>query len=392
MAVAVKRVTTKVKPKPAAPKVPRKSNASKLSEEKHIGSLTTDWSVFSSYEEAKWVIYDSLRHLNYFYDSKDSKKWAVAYAKKFLPTIAKFVDQADDNDISSSIGNQCRLIADGAPFLPSQVERVNDTLKEAASKAQLKTKVVVSTTVSPVERLRNKTSEFIANIEEVIDLFLKGVWVDSENYSVYNELQKIVAAPATAKDVIDYYTPLKVEIALALSKKDPELTQAYKMSVKTLKDYQKLVDSIVADATRYLASKKATATRTRASTKMAKVQTSAQQVSKVKFAKESAEFKVTSVDPTQIIGAEKVVLFDTRYKSITLLTTTQASGFSITGTTIQGVTTSFKKKLRKPDLALALLLKASKTAVDGVFNKLTTKPAEGSGRMSEGTIILKVYK
>jgi hypothetical protein len=75
-----------------------------------------------------------------------------------------------------------------------------------------------------------------------------------------------------------------------------------------------------------------------------------------------------------------------------LLTTTQASGFSITGTTIQGATSSLKKKLRNPDLALALLLKASKAAVDGVFNKLTTKAAESSGRLSENVIILKVYK
>jgi outer membrane protease len=67
--VSVRKKTTK------APAIRRSS--SKTLEEKHIGREVTDWSEVT---EAK--VYECLRHYGYFYDNKDSVRWATAWVKK----------------------------------------------------------------------------------------------------------------------------------------------------------------------------------------------------------------------------------------------------------------------------------------------------------------------
>lgn len=373
-----------------APAIRKNSNASKVLEEKHIGREITDWSEVT---EAK--VYECLRHYGYFYDNKDSVRWATAWVKKNMTkaNLTHF-SAAEDWRISSTLGALCKMMLNGAVFDEKRMDWINSKIQEVIDagkqKATAEKKVVVNITRrNPAEMLKDKTSDFIGEIEDVLDTYYTGVWLDIDNYSVYNELKKVDAAYNTAKAIVDYYTPLQSELTELITKKTADLVEAYeKMPLNQRKEYLKLITVIIDDAEKYMASKKAVR-KTRAK----KVVSADQQVSKVSYLKDSAEFKLTSIDPANIVGASEVYLFNSKYRTLSRLVSSAREGFTIKGTTIQGVDTaaSGKKKLRKPE-EFFKIAGTTKAKINKAFTDIKTKPAEANGRINGETLIYKAFK
>ena len=382
---------TKKKGPAKAPRMSRKSSVT--AEEKHVGLETTDWTNIKNFDAA---FYDTLRHYNYFYDNKESVKWVVAWLKKNgTKEDLKAYQAAPAWRTSMTAASILKMCSNGAPIPPEKLKWANDKIKEAieagkkilAEATQEKITTIVRKT--PAEILKEKTSDFIAEIEAVIDDWHRGVWLDIDNYSVYNELKAIDAASNIAKGVVDYYTPLKEELEELLKKKTPDLVEAYgSMPLRKKKEYLKLISVVIDDADRYLISKKAVR-----KARVTKPKTSTQQVAKVKYLKESSEHKLVSIDPASIIGAEVIYLFNVKYKTLIKATTQAAAGFSVKGTTLQGIDpdNTSKKKLRKPDEVLKDFMPCTKARSNKIFTDIKTKPSNFTGRINEDTIILKVY-
>lgn len=378
---ALKKITTKKK-KPTV-SLGRKSITA---EEKHVGLETVDW---TNVKNMKWAVYDTLRHYNYFYDYKEAFKWASTWVKKYKPKDYARFQKIEQWRINTAIGGMCRMHMNGAPFDAKQIQWIHDKL-DVAMQESIETKEqkdVTSRTIADI--MKEKTSDFIADIEAVLDDFYRGVSLDIENYSVYNELKKIDAPANTAKAIIEYYTPLKNEVEELLTKKTKDLVEGYQhMKPAKKKEYLALLTRIVSDAEKYMASKKAIR-KPRAK----KVVSVTAQTTKVQYQKESAEFKVTSVDPINIVGATEVYLFSTKYRTLSRLVTSSATGFTIRGTTIQDIDLekSKKKKLRDPNSVLSNIMSTKAKAIK-TFNEVKTAEAETNGRINSETIILKVFK
>lgn len=367
----------------------RKSNSSKLLEEKHIGEEITDWAEVT---EAK--VYECLRHYGYFYDNKDSLRWATAWVKKNMTkeSLAYF-SAAEDWRVSPTLGALCKMMTNGAIFTEKRMKWIDDKIQEvivAGKNRKENVTVVTNTTRRSIQDIvKDNTSDFIAGIEEVLDVYYKGAWLDIDDYSVYNELKKVDAAYNTAKAVVDYYTPLKSELVELIDEKTPDLVEGYEsLSLKQRKEYLKLVTLIIDDAEKYMASKKA-ARKTRAK----KTVSASQQVSKVSYLKDSAEFKLTSIDPVSIVGASEVYLFNSKYRTLVRLVSSSREGFAIKGTTIQNIDidSSSKKKLRKPE-DFFTQAGNTKPKMSKSFNDLKTKAAEANGRINGETLIYKAFK
>lgn len=380
----LKKITTKKK-KPTV-SLGRKSITA---EEKHVGLETVDW---TNVKNMRIAILDTLRHYNYFYDYKEAFKWASAWVKQHKPKNYSQFQKVEQWRISTSIGGMCRMHMNGAPFDAKQVQWIHDKIDTAIQES-----ILAKDSAGPKETsvktiadiVKEKTSDFIADIEAVLDDFYRGVNLDIENYSLYNELKKIDASINIAKAVIEYYTPLKAEVEELLTKKTKELVEGYQhMKPAKRKEYLTLLTKIVSDAEKYMASKKAIR-KPRAK----KVVSVTAQTTKVQYQKDSAEFKVTSVDPINIVGANEVYLFNTKYRTLSHLVTSSSSGFTIRGTTIQDIDLekSKKKKLRDPNAVLSNILTTKAKAIK-TFNELKTAEAETNGRINSETIILKVFK
>ena len=273
---------------------------------------------------------------------------------------------------------------------------VKNCLEELIQRGKTKTevvedddapKVIVIQRKPPAEIIKERTSDFIGEVEAVLDDFHNGIYLDIENYSVYNELKKLDAAYNTAKTVMDYYTPLMEELEELLAKKTPELVEAYDhLTLKKKKEYLALVKRIIDDAEKYMASKKAVR-----KTRVPKPVSTVKQVSKVQYMKESTEFKVTSIDPSSIVGSTRVYLFNVKQRIITELVCRLPKGFEIKGTTIQGLDEEQSRsiRLRKPEEFLPLVLSKTPTQINKDWANLTTKPIDPTGRINKDTIILR---
>jgi len=389
-----RKATTRTKKTVKTPTHRRGSNAAMLSEERHVGRETVDWENVTDFELA---FRDTLHHYGYFYDIKEGNKWAAEWVKKNY-TKAKLADfkAAEPWRTSMTIYSMCKMMLNGATFDEKRMAWLKEGIDSTIAFGNQKRKDVktnTNTTIqkkSPAEIVKERTSDFIAEIDAKLDAWTSGPLSDEEDYSVYNELQKVDAAYNTAKGVLDYYTPQMEEIQELVSKKTDDLVEAYShLTIKKRKELLSILKSIVSDAEKYMSAKKVTR-----KPRKKKAVSSAQIVSKVKYLKESTEYKVASVDPSDIIGAKVVWLFNVKYRTFTRLESESTSGMSIKGTTILNFDEdkSAKKKVRKPEEFLSKTTKTTKTKINKEFVDLKTKESVPNGRINADTIIYKVYK
>lgn len=354
---------------------------------KYVGHERTDWSDFGSYEEAEMEIYHNNRHYAYYYTLKDTNRWMHVFLKeKGLTNLLKLVNRTSDNWFTTSHGGHCKMILDGAPYSEERVNKLINNIEEIARKYSIDTvevdESIQKNNISPAERLKRKTDNIIADLEDVCDS-----WNTIDDLNVYNTLQSEEASYSTAKAIVDYYTPLLNELKELTINKTPDLVEAYRgLSVKDRKKKLDFISSIVADATRYANSKKATRV-----VRKPKVKSASQQVSKLKYLKESNELKIKSIDPQKIVGADCAYLYDAATRMLSVITTNSPSGLAVKGSTIINVKSCERKKIRKPDTVLHEIVSSTKSKAWTTFQKLTTKPAECSPRTSDRTIIVKVY-
>jgi len=364
------------------------SNARKsiLAEEAKVGIATTDWSAVSA-SDYNDRIRETLRHYGYFYEPKDGFKWAAEWIKANLEKQALTEFKASPERVfAMTAGSLCKIMLDGGKLNESARAIVDREIAAARQRGIAAMVAKEENTDTPkrtiADIMKENTSNFIGEIEEVIDR------MDTE-YSVYDEMKKIDAPAVTAKAIIDYYTPQVDEMKELINDKPEDLVEAYRhMSAKEKRDYLKFLENIVDEAEKYSMSKKAVR-KTRAK----KPKSVDQQVARVKYLKESKEFKLVSIDPSKLIGSDSVYLFNTKTRQMIHLTTNDASGFKISGTTIQNFDekASSRKTIRKPEEFFTEFMKATKAKSYTQYAKLTTKPASANGRINEHMLILKAY-
>src|SRR5690606_10585621 len=109
--------------------------------------------------------------------------------------------------------------------------------------------------------------------------------------------------------------------------------------------YMGFVSKIIMDAITYQGNEKK-----QRKPRKRKIKSADQLVSKVQYLKEFSELKLVSVDPQKIVGAEVVLLYNTKYKKLSRLVASNGQTLSIKGTTVINVddTTSMIKRVRKP--------------------------------------------
>ena len=255
---------------------------------------------------------------------------------------------------------------------------------EQAEEAQSPKKAVRS----PMDIVKERTSDFIGEVEAVLDDFHNGVHQDVENYSVYNEMVKADLNSFSAGNVLKYYKPLLAELIELVTDKTEELVEGYShWSIPQRKRYLKLVQAIVSDAERYVLSKKATRKPSKP-----RVKTADKQVTKLNYAVDSTEHKLTSVNPTLIVGATRLYTFHVKERIITEYVTESPKGFEVRGSTVYGIDLARSRavRLRKPEEQLSVFLTKTPAAINKFWGTLTTKTiTDVKGRINKDTILLR---
>lgn len=335
----------------------------------------------------------ALNWYNYFCDSKQAKTFVVEYMASIgRPKEEISLVSSSDASIPVQLGWVARMMCMG--YNPSDTFKnffVKEfkTIIETAKKTKKTKAPVVATTTAPVvsiqDRIREKASEEVGEIEGLVDEFIAGgckFAPDMESYLKGKELSSVVQ-----KKMCEVFIKRSKEFEDVMNTSDADIKEAYSNFSKVqLRKIKEFYDAVVTETNRG-AEKKPTRKARKVKEKPASVV-----AAKVQYMKDFAELNLKSVLPEKIVGANQVWLYNTKTKLLGMYNADNAKGLTIKGTTIQNFNTesSIGKRLRKPEVTVKQVLDGGKIVLKKLLDGLTTKPSELTGRINSDTIVVRV--
>ena len=333
---------------------------------------------------------DMIKTLSWYSQNKDTKdavKWATEYFKKKQKLDVTSVIKG----YPSTFGFVCRIVLNGGQLGIKDQVWFDDMVKKI--KAQLNEPIVVdekpkAVVINIQDRIRAKADDCIAELEgQVDDLISSGFSANSQPYAVFHTLQ---IKDAQTKYIVEWAKSKRVEFDEVLNTDDKELKDAYCNFTKPqLKKMIAYFDQVILDCQRVSGqSVKSRKPRKR------KTKSPEQLTAKMKFMPEFKELKLTSVNPTDIIGVMSLWVYNVKTRKLGVYHADDAGGLSVKGSTILNFneSKSVQKKLRKPEQILPEVLNGGKVFLRNVMDSIRAVDSKLTGRVNNDTILLKVTK
>lgn len=243
--------------------------------------------------------------------------------------------------------------------------------------------VIVTTPVKSIKR--DRTGLITNKLVEVIDFNMDRVIAGEKVGSMYEVLVKNGVTAAAARELKAFYKPQAFEFYQLNDGKDAQLNEGYSFMTKKVR--RAMCDwmmQLIADLAKLEANKKVVrAPRKKRAPKVENL------VKRVKYCKESVEYKVKSISPTAIVGAKALWVFNTKTRQIGCYNAKDQNGLSVKGTTVVNGSGEMKK-LRHPEQFLSSF-SGTKASLDNKFKAINAAAVSMNGRINEHIILLKVF-
>lgn len=331
-----------------------------------------------------------IRVLNWYSQqkaSKDAVAYLTAWAKKNEP---KKVDALKTASPPSTLGWLARLELRGAVLSSEHKEHLVSFFNQLKGAPKQSTK---STAKRPTvqDAIREKIPYVLGEFEGLLD----EVIVSGKSASVQNSGD--VKAYLQTNDIGAVYVSALVEWArlkmgeFLTAYKDKDLKEGYSNigAPRQQKQILSFLKACVDGAEEYSKHKKANR-----KPRVRKAQAPARQVAKMKYKISDDELSIKSVNPTEIIGARQLWVYNTKYRKLGVYKTDSALGLQVKGTSIQNYepAQSVQKTLRKPADGIKQCLEAGKVTLRKLLDSFNAKEQSLNGRIGADTILLRVVK
>lgn len=326
---------------------------------------------------------------------KELKKYTVEYAKKnsySAEQIEKLENEPFSSFEFSVVGGLCRISNRGFPLTDNLTKFVVDNI---APIFQRKRTREVSTEdrpkVSVQDRIVNQVKEYLSELERYVDSYLENL-VNSNSEKMKDLAEWIREKDVKAqqsKMIADWYRP-KIEQIQSAINGDPIMREGYCfLSMPKLKRYGEFFRNLV-----NIFDENSKITKAVRKPRAKKKKSPEKQVAKLKYQKDYSigSKKLTSIDPRDIIGASKLVVYNTKYNKITVYEKSSlVDGFSVKGCTLIGYDEkkSSSKKVRKPESFDFTKFLGGTRAVNNAYKDISTKESTPNGRFNENVILLQ---
>ena len=252
-------------------------------------------------------------------------------------------------------------------------------------------------TAVPVVTIQDRLREAAGNMSEELDIAIDS-WITNpeafnpKDIKVINLLKGKGAKAAHSRIIKGYFQRNYDELLeLSSGKADDQLKEAYKHNSR--KNVNKLIDfyNAIMATCEQIAAEQKVLKKPRA----AKVKPAEELVKKLKFMLSDTKLGITSAPPTTIVGAQSVVVYNTKTRKIGYYIARTSAGFSVKNSSIVNFTEkSTQKTLRKPAEQMKEFKdqNTQKRVETWFIKNVKTTETLLNGRFSEDTIILKVYK
>jgi hypothetical protein len=331
----------------------------------------------------------ALNWYNYMCDTNDAREYLETYLKNTNRVAeAKKIKRVSDTWIVSTAAWACRMISKDYTLPESAkpfVEKHITQMLSRATKEEPKIEEKPTQVVSIQERMRERQSEIIGEIEGMIDDTDCGT---KDTFNLYDWLKSNQIPATYCSSISAKYSKWLAELIETLEGKDDQLKEAYSyLTKKQLRDRIDFFNNLINDVERY--SNVTKKTRTPRKPRTVSVE---KKLKNLKFQKESKEYKIASVNPEKVIGCQELWTFNTKYKVVTVFRAIDRGGLQVKGTSIIGYDekTSLSKGCgRKPEIVLDKLQNGGKIVLKKLMEELKTDKAL-QYRLNENTILMKV--
>ena len=240
------------------------------------------------------------------------------------------------------------------------------------------------------DRLRETAYRMTEEIEDAIE----GFQIDPENFDpkafkMLNLLKGKEVKAAHARVIKTLYSKDLAELEeLASGKADEQLREGYgHRSKKQIKNLIAFYQEIMSACD--MLSQEAKANR---KPKARKSQPKEKIVAKMKYMKSNEPLKLVSINPTDIIGAKELWVFNTKTRKLGKYVAAEYQDLGVKGTTITGFNEhiSICKTLRKPEEKLKEFKLAGKVQLRKFLDDINATDTKMNGRINEEIVLLKV--
>ena len=392
----IKLVDKSVAKKPQ-PKGPRLATSSLSADEKYLGPepvWDTERAMAMTDAEFDTHLRRSLRWYGYMYSTRELKKYVVEWMQatnKYTSQEVKIFIKSNDQFCPISL---CSLVVANKRGMPLKerhlaymYKTIQDILDDNQDLAEPEERAVIAPVVKVTiaDRVAEKTSEIIGEIEGKIDEFL----FQDREFALYNWLKETNAPQGSVVKIRHVVARQQAEFQLAAEGTDRDVKEAYRAFGKVkLKKVLTFYERLMADLDAYTQSKKI-----QRKARVKKSPSKDKLVSKLKYLKEDKTLKITSINPVDIVGAARLWVFNTKTRKLYRYQADELGGtLTIKGTTILGYdeVKSVGKTVRKPAEVLPKLLKASKVQLRKFLEEINAVEARANGRINEDCLLLKV--
>ena len=313
-------------------------------------------------------------------DKSDIKEYTETWLKNQnrLIELKKF-RAVPDEWVNHTCGAIARMISRGYDVPAHSKTFLEETFAYTLTKAKVSDQSNTNK-ASIQDRMRDRQNDIIGDVEELID--------SGETFSLYDWL-KVKEIPATyCPAIATHYALTLDELLEVLDGTCPQLKEAYGyMNKKQLKDRIEFYNKLIEDAERYgNVTKKIRAPRKPRPVSVEK------KLKNFKYQKEDNTFKIASVNPEKIIGAQELWTFNTKYKVLTVFRAIDRGGLQVKGTSIinyDEATSISKRTGRKPEEYVKKVQESGKVTLRKLMDELKGD-APLAHRINENTILLKI--
>jgi hypothetical protein len=330
----------------------------------------------------------ALNWYNYYYDTEQAKVWILEYLNKnnYDAKIISSIKSAPTVRIINTVGWMAKLMMRGWVLPEKSMEYFQNRIEESATFGVHEKKVQKPTEKPVVVNIQQKVQAKARELRAKLDIHIDAFTFEdcNKNFSLYKFLQEEKPSPVGINLIMTYVNALYQEL---LDKEGYE-----HLNVAKYKSWLKFHEALVDDANRYHSNMKIT--RHGRKPRTIKVKPASKLIEKLKYKKEDVEQKLVSVDPIDIIKAQSLWVYNTKYRQLSVYHAIDDGGLSVKGTTVTQFDEkkSVSKRLRKPHEVLPRLLGSGKVVLRSFMDDIKTNSTVPTGRINEDVILLRITK
>lgn len=337
----------------------------------------------------------SFYYYNYYYSQKDARKnvieWLRLQTKRYTREQIRTFERTSDRSIPMTAC--CIIMANiraNMPLKPRHIEFLDKCILEAINAAEPESVEVVEQPKVEVyrptiqDRLNEKTSEIIGDIEGVYDDVTKSIKTDFRPYDFLVARNVIQSQLGKYEEL---YRARRAELELAQTKQDADLKEGY--AHYKAADFKRMItwiDNLMAAIEQYRGVKKATK-----KARVKKAPSKEKVIARLKYCKTDPALKIVSINPAEIVGASELWVYNIKTRKLGKYVAEAYKTLSVKGTSIINFdeTASVSKTLRKPDEKLREFAKAGKVVLRKFIDDIKATETKLNGRISDDVVLLK---